>query len=692
MSLDRWLSELKDEERSGGRIERQSTDCLEFAAIERLARDGSAGGSAHVESCARCRELLERMRGAIAEPVLLDESTFDESLDPAPTDGRIRTGRDWMRSLAPIVLAAAAVLIAVGIFAIPEGESPAIPTPGGAPELTRVSLADIFEEGVDGGILEELLTRTYEESNPSLGESELLEGGVVRHVASIRGPRLFGFCNPDPLGTFVCGDRDCRGREPSDGSPCDDPATPATCRESRLTVEIFLPPNAADPDLASDERHLVALQMEDPEAGPNTACGQKRALLTSLAREGHPGVLWYEKDAHPFPADAEPTPRLCRQFGFDSDAALQVQGYRWMMMHEQDELELADLRYDVRFAHAQAFLLATTFVQAFVRERVFEGDRAGDAWASGLRVVLAGDALERCDTGLSGEGGVDGGCMTAAGIDPRVDAVLVGSALGLRDGPGSGYHRYESDWSLCAAPSVDCAIRLDAATVDPWRDFSAWAWSRRDDRVSYFNAYLPVRDPGRYEDLLILDIAATHEWRTPLGSNTTRATADGDPEWNIRHVRRINRDRGVALAVGTDGERTVTAGELLLRRALGSLSRGASLPRVELVDFDTSDRRRFRARIRVDETGSRSDPARARDGAHRVLGRSRLPPMRRADPMLLDGRPVRRRVDVPRGRLGRQQGRRGSIHLDPDRRRRCRGQRALPRHRARDAAGARRVR
>lgn len=620
MNLDRWLDDERRREGQRARIEARGPECLTFAEIRQLADTGAearADSTVHLETCARCSTLVESMSRHLAQP----ESEFEARPDAS------RQARATLVGIAARVAIAAAVVAVAFVLrgtepprsSGTEGTLAEGPVPGDA---TRgISLGDLYEEGIEGGLLADLLTRSVADADATFGERRELPGGVVLETVGIRGPRFSGFCNPTPLPGFECLKTDCHGRLCEDGSPCDDPVVTPACRESRLTLEMYLPADFAAGRAGDEPPAVVVMQIEDPDAGTDSACGQKRGIVESLARAGTPGVVWYERDTLPYPVDAAPLPRLCRQFGFESDADLQLAGYRWMMLGDPDALTPTELRYDLRFAHAQAFVLATTFFESYAREHFGAATATPERWSNWLdelRVCLAGDSMERCDNGISGEGGVDEGCITAAGIDPRVAAVLVGGASGMTDGPGSAYDRYESDWSLCPGTAMDCGVRFDTASVDPWKDFSSWAWRHRASAASYFNVYAPARDRKRYDDVWILDVVATHDWRMPLGSHASGGwaaaslaeTGAGEDGGRVRHLLRINRDRGVGIPVGVEGGRTVTAGELLLRRAVAQVRGTAALPSIRIESLDTSDRRRWHAMVRI---GDRPEPSPERE-------------------------------------------------------------------------------
>ncbi len=622
MNLDGWLEDQRRREASDARIEARGPECLAFAAIRELAdseREPGRDDAAHLESCPRCASLVEAMRRRVSQA----EDEIAATSDARSSDGqRPFETRRLLAGLATRIAVAAAVVALA--FVLRGSEDRRSIGPGPAADVAgagEISLGDLYEEGVEGGLLADLLTRSVADADATFGERRELPGGVVVETVGIRGPRFFGFCNPTPSPGFGCPETDCLGRLCEDGSPCDDPVAMPACRESRLTLEMYVPADFAAGRASAEPPAVVVMQIEDPDAGSDSACGQKRGIVESLARAGTPGVVWYERDTLPYPADATPMPRLCRQFGFESDADLQLAGYRWMMLGDPDALTPAELRYDLRFAHAQAFVLATTFFESYAREHVGAATAAPEdwsAWLDDLRVCLAGDSMERCDNGVSGEGGVDEGCLTAAGIDPRVAAVLVGGASGLTDGPGNAYQRYESDWSLCPGTAMDCGVRSDPASVDPWKDFSSWAWRHRGADASYFNVYAPARDRDRYDDLWILAVVATHDWRMPLGSHASDAwvgeasSASSEPDpWRVRHLLRINRDRGVGIPVGFEGDRVVTAGELLLRRAVAQVRGGEeALPSLRIESLDTTDRRRWHAMVRIGDRSHETAPER----------------------------------------------------------------------------------
>jgi hypothetical protein len=599
MDLDRLLEEYRRRRAGSRRVERRGPDCLSFAELAETARVGVPSGAEaanHLRRCERCASLVERIRA----------SAGAESESGGPERGRALRGRPGVVGtvvrLAGIAAAAAAAAV---LFFVLRAPSPTRVPP------SSVTLGEVFEEGIPGGLLEELLTRSFAEAEPSLAPSEEIGDGVVRQVATIRGARFWGYCNP--LSAHRPGDacqgRDCEGHPAGGSDPCEDPEAMPTCREGRMTLEMFFPEGLRPDPRRPDSCVLLVLPAAASDLG-DSGGSRSRDLARSLASLGVPTVLWCEADVLPHPPDGDGVLPICRQFGYASDSELQEAARRWMMT--RGELGVRDLRLDVRFARAQSYVLAATFYEAFLRERLFPKDARVEPWLASLRVCFAGDIGVETDPEGSPDAAADPGCVTAAGIDPRAVALYVGGFPGFGDGPQSGYHRLETDWSLCARerPSFCDGVASDPSSS--YAAFAAWAWNQRDRPISYFNAFLPLRNADRYRGLLILDAAATHDPAIPLGANAglwcpapaTDGEIGGDaatsePLWNVRIVRRVNRGRGVGYPAGREGERSVTADELLLARAMLHLRYGEPLPGVRLERLDTSDPSRWVAVVRI---------------------------------------------------------------------------------------------
>jgi len=579
MDLEREFSLLRREEARERRIERAAPQCLSFAELERAAGDPCtlpAGAGRHLTSCDRCSGLLRAFRRTAAGPV-------------RPNARTTRVVLSCVAAVAAAALFLVWLVPRLGSRPPAAGSESAGISDADSPDRVasgldlRSPLARVFGEGEAGGLLEDLLTRELAASEPVLDPVREVAPGVELRRAGVRGARFFGFCNTDPPEGYRCDATDCRGREASLGSPCDDRTAVARCKESRMTLEIYTASALAGRVQAPGaEPPLLVLRTSLAQGAPTARDpGSPRALAVSLARQGIPVVLFDEVDR--LPAGGTAVPPLFQQFGFASPAELRLAGMRWMMLRGE-ALAVEDLRFDPRFAHAQEYLLATTFFQSLLREA---GESEFGPWLSRLRVCYAADTVH--ETGASG---ADAGCVTAGGIDPRAAAVLVGGTGGLTDGPDSAYHRFESDWSLCGSRTVNCSDPRGLEEVGPWGEFSSWAWRTRDDVVSYFDAYHPARDPSRYEDLWFLEVVATHNGHVPLGSLASNG-------FDVRRVVRINRDRSVPWPAGEERGRPVSASELLLRHALDRLRAGGALPPVDLVRADTTSSRRWRVQLRV---------------------------------------------------------------------------------------------
>jgi len=492
-------------------------------------------------------------------------------------------------------------------------------------QAPTIDLGDIFEEGIAGGILDDLLTRTYLGSDPTEGPRETLPSGVEIHALGMRGAKFAGYCNkydfpqvPDPC---------CEGECPN---LCDDPDAEPIEKEERLAVEIYFPPDF-ESQLSNPESALLLVFNSGPptvNGEPNEGYLEKRRLMIDLAEAGISGMLWYQRDDYPFPpAIGEPVAPMAELFGYPGDGAIQKAGFRWLMQRDPDNLTVEDLRFDYRYAYAQRYILSTTFFGAYVSQRLHPANPFAQTWVDSLRVVYAGGSKRGGGVILGGGGDAfaDGSITTA--VDPRVVAIYVAGFQGFSDAPDSGWPRYQTDWDL--PPGCDPCDPCESFDPDehPWKDFVGWAWKYRNHHPSYFDAYVPARNEEHFESLLLLDIVGTHDWINPLGSHTSfwRKRNGGEvavprnerlgrgeggpstrrrqhPLWDYRVVRRINKNHGTFMIAGTLEGEDLSVSELLLRSAMIHLRHGDALPRVDLMRLEAREGRPIQAIVRVDET------------------------------------------------------------------------------------------
>jgi len=493
-------------------------------------------------------------------------------------------------------------------------------TTGVRPEPARAApspikrIGEIFEEGVPGGLLDRMLNKLFAEFEPVLGSQEVDPGtGALVFRAGINGARYWMYCNkyefPNSEHECAC---DCQD---ASVNLCDDPGAEPIRKDSRYTVEIYLPPNFVslidDPATA----HLLVVNSSAPEdesGKPSEGYENKRAVSLALAEQGISSVIWWQEDDFPLPGE-DPLPRIAHQLGFPGDGALQRAGFRALMLRDPENLTIEDFRLDLRFMYAQFYVLSTTFFKAVLLEHLFPTHPRILEWVQALGATFAGGS-KRGGGVVEGAGGrLVGGGMLAAGIDPRVEAIWVSGFQGFSDLPDSGFHRYETDWRYCSTcdPVCDPCLPLNETEDHPWANIAQWVWDHRDDHPSYLDVFSVARNFERYEDMLILDIVGTHDWINPLGSHTGFwNTVDGsklfrspriysvgrrqtqlpfkpskrEPVANVRFIRSPNKDHGISYVVGNRDGKDWSARELLLYRALLSLRD----PRERLPNLDAT--------------------------------------------------------------------------------------------------------
>jgi len=306
------------------------------------------------------------------------------------------------------------------------------------------------------------------------------------------------------------------------------------------------------------------------------------------------------------------TLKLSHAFGYLGDGGIQEAGFGWMVYRRLNKspsqvLTNQELRFDLRFAYAQAYLIATTFFQDYIR-LVFEGNPDVEAWISALQISYAG--------GSKRGGGVTSAVLESnilAGIDPRnVKGLFLSGYQGLDAGPLSGFHRYETDWAHTFDPaeielfrSVPCPVAPcdpepcppstcpEDSGQHPFKEFTIWAHRMRDEPQSYAAAYTPAENPESLailEDVLIINAIGTHDWINPLGSH--RAFFSENDTLDFITVQRINRNHGALVEMGD-----WSATEIVQMRALYNM-RWANDPvmieqlplhRIRWVDLDDSN-------------------------------------------------------------------------------------------------------
>jgi len=463
-------------------------------------------------------------------------------------------------------------------------------SPEASPGGQRLTLDDIF-----ANVIPEIFDRTWEEFEVG-GVPPEVDSRFTRFFHSFRGGKMWAYCNrnlPDPC--------ECDCTEGVD--PCLDPASQTILREGRQTMQLFLPH-------VTDFSEPPYMYVDKGGSHDGEAIQGKIRVAKVLARRGVVAAIWTEEDLFPF-GDDEPLPRIAEQFGFNGPARFQREGCKhWLRTRDPLNLTAADLRIDDRYHNAQSYVLCVTFFRRLVEEH-FAGDPEAIAWADSVRVLYAGGSKAA------------GGALSAAGIDPRAVALRTSGFLEFDTGPRAAAHRFETDWRECPldCPEDDtCTPQLDEQHA--WYRYTNWLRRNQDNLPSYWDTYRMGRNRSRYEHLLLLEIAGTHDWINPLGSDeafwaSVDGLVDGVPDpaeerWNFRLVRRINGDHGTSQTVGrTGGGRDVRGDQLLLFRALMHFARGKALPRIEGASLDVSGDPAidpWTVRVRVTDLPSDHDP------------------------------------------------------------------------------------
>lgn len=453
----------------------------------------------------------------------------------------------------------------------------------------RLTTDDIF-----ANVVPEIFERTWDDFEVR-GAAPVIGERFTTFLYTHRGPKMWAYCNRELVDPCDC---DCT----QGVDPCIDPSSQTILREARQTVQIFLPNTV-------DFQQPPVLYIDKAGNHDGETESEKEALGKLLARKGVITAIWTEQDL--FPLGAEPLPRIAEQFGFAGPASFQRDGCKhWLRTRDPLNLTVEDLRIDDRYHNSQSYVLTGTFFQALVDDW-FAGDPDANAWASNVQIVYAGGSKAAA------------GAYTASGIDARCVALRTSGFLEFDTGPRAAAHRFETDWRECPinCPSDDTCDAYPAG-AHRWYRYTNWLRDNKDNLPSYWDTYRLGRNRERYEHLLFLEIAGTHDWINPLGSEEAFwASVDGlngglvDPtedRWNFRFVRRINADHGTSYTVGrTAGGKDVRGDQLLLFRALMHLAKGKAMPRIELASMDVSgdpSTEPWSVRVRLTDLPAEHDP------------------------------------------------------------------------------------
>lgn len=424
------------------------------------------------------------------------------------------------------------------------------------------TLQDIF---CYDNLLDDLLDRAYADFE-ACGPNPVVSGNLTTVEKSVRGQRFWGF---EP------------GVDPSD------PGAPVVMKESRMTVELYLPSNFDFTDL--DTAWLLTHKIgPPPQSGPlSDSLRLYRIIWRKLARRGIPGALWYEQDRYP-KDPKNPVANLPTQFGRRSEGDLLQTGLSWMMQRRNvptESLTLQDLRFHYRFALSHGYTLTATFFSKYILEQY--GAQASE-WIDHLRLIHSGGSK------------AGGGALTAAGVDPRVRAIRLSGNQGLEEGPLGASPRHQTDWLECTG-----------ATNHTSGEFVEWAYEHRFDYPSYLDSYLPGMHIDRYQHLFLLDIVATHDYFNPVGSHRDFWTrfdgldenGDLDPtefDWEKFILRRPNMPHGRKYLIGAASNGLeVGASDVLIWKMVKYLVEGDSISNLKGVSLDTSNPASWSFRVRV---------------------------------------------------------------------------------------------
>lgn len=405
----------------------------------------------------------------------------------------------------------------------------------------------------------------------------------------------------------------------SDPLETEEIARVAEVAQTRLTAQVWIPGTAS---LRSLGRQLTEFDPLDPTThpliviaagsfgcfepedtaelgwGPSPGEGSRiedeRAWFAREAvRRGAFYVRWIEGDEC-LGGEGVHAAGLPQCFGFPGQNAFALATRQMILARDPKQLTVRDLRLDYRYGLAQGFLLTKTFLQHYLMERIGEISlRTGESlspfamrqWLDSSRTIYAGGSK----TGSA--------AMTAAGADVQAVGVDMSGYQGLDGGERGALRRYLTDW--CEHPEA----RLEGRRYPNKNgEFVASVYSHRDRLPSYARTYLPSHDPDprRYEKLLILETASTHDHNWPLGSTTEfwRARdgldAEGRPDpgelrYRVRHVRNLNLGHGEFFEPSmVSNPAGLTSRTLTLANAVLTLIGGeeASLPDLETVAFE----------------------------------------------------------------------------------------------------------
>lgn len=290
------------------------------------------------------------------------------------------------------------------------------------------------------------------------------------------------------------------------------------------------------------------------------------------------------------------TQKLAHQLGYFGDGALQIAGFGWMVHRRlikapSEALTNQELRFDFRFAYAQAYLMATTFFQEYMKQS-YPGNPDIDDWLDALKISYAG--------GSKRGGGISTAVFESnilSTVDPRnVVGLFISGYEGLDAGELSGFHRYESDWGHTfdldemeefradPCPTVTCDPEPCPSTEcgedsgeHPFKSFAIWAHRMRHETQSYAIAYTPASSDANMSmlsDVLIVNAVGTHDWINPLGSH--RAFYNEFTDLDSITLQRINHNHGSLIERGQ-----WTATEILHMRALYNMRWAADQARID---------------------------------------------------------------------------------------------------------------
>ncbi len=290
------------------------------------------------------------------------------------------------------------------------------------------------------------------------------------------------------------------------------------------------------------------------------------------------------------------TLKLAYQFGYSGDGAVQEAGFGWMVHRRLNKnpgasLTGEELRFDLRFAYAQAYLISTTFFTELLKFQ-FPSDPNLEDWLDELKINYAG--------GSKRGGGISTAVMQSnilAGVDPRnVTGLFISGYEGLDAGELSGLHRYESDWTHTFDPDeievwrdqpcpVEACLQGPCPSVDcpedsgehVFRTFAAWAHRMRDEPQSYAQVYTPSQNPANLlllQNVLLINTVGTHDWINPLGSH--RNFYEENPGLDSITLQRINKNHGSLVELGD-----WSAKDILHMRALYGMRNASNPPALD---------------------------------------------------------------------------------------------------------------